>query len=422
MELADVLVSKSDVLKAHEVLKHIVKRTPLELDPYLSHKYNCQVFLKREDLQWVRSFKLRGAYYAIHCLKEDERTKGVTCASAGNHAQGVAYTCQKLGVKAAIFMPTTTPNQKVSQVKFFGGEFVDVILTGDTFDASAESAKAYSKENGTTFIAPFDDLDIIAGQGTLAVEAFEDLEAADLKADYVFAAIGGGGLISGISSFFKAVSPNTKIIGVEPSGAPAMTAALEAGKAVSLPKIDKFVDGAAVKQVGELTFKHAEKFIDGCLSVPEGEVCQTILEMYTKQAIVAEPAGALSVAALEHYKAEIEGKTVVCVVSGGNNDINRMQEIEERSLLFQGLKHYFIVNFPQRPGALKEFVGEVLGPHDDITKFEYTKKVNRGNGPVIIGVLLSHKEDYPALLERMGIFDPSFIPINDNQTLYTLLV
>ncbi|EUJ54333.1 threonine ammonia-lyase IlvA [Listeria fleischmannii] len=422
MELADVLVSKSDVLKAHEVLKSIVKHTPLELDPYLSHKYDCQVFLKREDLQWVRSFKLRGAYYAIHRLSEDERAKGVTCASAGNHAQGVAYTCQKLGVKAAIFMPTTTPNQKVSQVKFFGGEFVDVILTGDTFDASADSAKIYSKENGTTFIAPFDDLNIIAGQGTVAAEVQEDLLAANLNADFMFAAIGGGGLISGIASFMKEASPNTQLIGVEPSGAPSMAAALNAGQTVNLPKIDKFVDGAAVKQVGELTFKHAEKFMDDCISVPEGEVCQTILEMYSKQAIVAEPAGALSVAALMHYKDKIKGKTVICVVSGGNNDINRMQEIEERSLLFQGLKHYFIVNFPQRPGALKEFVGEVLGPRDDITKFEYTKKVNRGNGPVIIGVLLSDKNDYDSLIERLEVFDPSFIPINDNQTLYTLLV
>ncbi|KET08369.1 threonine ammonia-lyase [Listeria monocytogenes] len=422
MELVDLLVTEEDVEKAYEVLKAVVKHTPLEYDFYLSEKYHCNVYLKREDLQRVRSFKLRGAFYAISRLSAEQLEKGVVCASAGNHAQGVAYTCKRMTVPATIFMPTTTPQQKVSQVKFFGGSNVEVVLVGDTFDASATAAKEFAATHGQTFIPPFDDPDIIAGQGSLAVEMVKDLNKAHEQADYVFAGIGGGGLISGVATYLKAKSPITKIIGVEPDGAPSMTAALKQNQVVTLDKIDKFVDGAAVKEVGGLTFQHAKVLVDEVTTVSEGAVCSTILDMYTKQAIVAEPAGALSVAALEIYREEIKDKTVVCIVSGGNNDINRMQEIEERSLLHEGLKHYFIVNFSQRPGALKEFVNDVLGPHDDITKFEYTKKVNRGNGPVIIGVLLQNKNDYEGLLERVAAFDPSYIPINDNQTLYTLLV
>lgn len=422
MELVDLLVTEEDVEKAYEVLKSVVKHTPLEYDFYLSEKYHCNVYLKREDLQRVRSFKLRGAFYAISKLSAEQLAKGVVCASAGNHAQGVAYTCKRMTVPATIFMPTTTPQQKVSQVKFFGGSNVEVVLVGDTFDASATAAKEFAAAHGQTFIPPFDDPDIIAGQGSLAVEMVKDLNKAHEQADYVFAGIGGGGLISGVATYLKAKSPITKIIGVEPDGAPSMTAALKQNQVVTLDKIDKFVDGAAVKEVGSLTFQHAKVLVDEVTTISEGAVCSTILDMYTKQAIVAEPAGALSVAALETYREEIKDKTVVCIVSGGNNDINRMQEIEERSLLHEGLKHYFIVNFSQRPGALKEFVNDVLGPHDDITKFEYTKKVNRGNGPVIIGVLLQDKNDYEGLLDRVAAFDPSYIPINDNQTLYTLLV
>lgn len=422
MELVDLLVTEEDVEKAYDVLKPVVKHTPLEYDFYLSEKYHCNVYLKREDLQRVRSFKLRGAFYAISRLSAEQLEKGVACASAGNHAQGVAYTCKRMTVPATIFMPTTTPQQKVSQVKFFGGSNVEVVLVGDTFDASATAAKVFAAEHGQTFIPPFDDPDIIAGQGSLAVEMVKDLNKAHEQADYVFAGIGGGGLISGVASYLKAKSPITKIIGVEPAGAPSMTEALKQNQVVTLDRIDKFVDGAAVKEVGSLTFQHAKVLVDEVTTISEGAVCSTILDMYTKQAIVAEPAGALSVAALETYREEIKDKTVVCIVSGGNNDINRMQEIEERSLLHEGLKHYFIVNFSQRPGALKEFVNDVLGPHDDITKFEYTKKVNRGNGPVIIGVLLQDKNDYEGLLDRVAAFDPSYIPINDNQTLYTLLV
>ncbi|ATF25272.1 MULTISPECIES: threonine ammonia-lyase IlvA [Brochothrix] len=404
---------------AHLVLKDVVRHTPLEHDVYLSQKYNCNVYLKREDLQTVRSFKLRGAYYAISRLSKKQREFGVTCASAGNHAQGVAYTCDRLQMKAVIFMPTTTPNQKVSQVRFFGGKYIEIMLVGDTFDACSKAAKDYTETHQMTFIPPFDSEDIIAGQGTVAVEILED---ADVKMDYVVATIGGGGLISGVGSYFHEKSPDTKVIGVEPLGAASMHAALHAGEVVKLPVIDKFVDGAAVAEAGKLTYGYCRKFVDDIFLVPEGQVCTTILEMYTKLAIVAEPAGALSVSALEQLKPQIEGKNVVCIVSGGNNDINRMKEMEERSLMFEGLQHYFIVNFPQRAGALKEFISLVLGPQDDITKFEYTKKVNRGQGPVIIGILLKDKADYNVMLKRLAGYDSNYIPVNDNPMLYTLLV
>lgn len=415
-------LTKAEVVEAYQVLKPAVTHTPLQYDLYLSMKYHCQVYLKREDLQKVRSFKLRGAYYAISKLPDAVVQNGVVCASAGNHAQGVAYTCHEMKVPATIFMPTTTPQQKISQVQFFGGNEVQVVLTGDTFDASAKAAKAYAAEQNQAFIDPFNDLNIMAGQGTVAVEIFEDAEEEDLQIDYVVAAIGGGGLIGGVSTYTKAVSPYTSVVGVEPLGAQSMHAAFEQGEPVILDEIDKFVDGAAVKEVGSLTYEIARDNVDELLAVDEGQVCTTILDLYTKQAIVAEPAGALSVAALESMKDQLRGKTVVCIISGGNNDINRMAEIEERSLIFEGLKHYFVINFPQRPGALREFVTDILGPNDDITRFEYTKKVNRGTGPVILGILLQDKNDLPQLLEKMKEFDPSYIDLSQNQSLYTLLV
>lgn len=416
------IITKQAVEQAYEVLKTAVSHTPLQYDRYLSEKYQANIYLKREDLQKVRSFKLRGAYYAIKNRSKEELANGVVCASAGNHAQGVAYTCNEIKVQAVIFMPTTTPAQKISQVSFFGGDYVNIQLVGDTFDASAKAAKDYAKAYQMAFIDPFDDEDIIAGQGTLALEMMHDLAQKQVQADLVLAAIGGGGLIGGVSTYVKAVSPKTKVIGVEPTGAPSMQAALAVGHPVRLPKIDKFVDGAAVQEVGQHTLEIAKLFVDQVLSVEEGLVCSTILDLYSKQAIVAEPAGALSVAALELMKDEIVGQTVICVISGGNNDINRMAEIEERSLIYQGLINYFVVNFPQRPGALKEFVTEVLGPNDDITLFEYTKKVNRGTGPVVLGLLSKDKADVPVLLERMTQFDPNYIRLSEHPTLYSLLV
>lgn len=415
-------LTKENVEEAYHELKDVVTKTPLQYDLYLSQKYQCNVYLKREDLQKVRSFKLRGAYYAIKQTPDEMLKNGVVCASAGNHAQGVAYTCQEMNVAATIFMPTTTPQQKISQVKFFGGEKVTVELVGDTFDASAEAAKHFAKVNNQAFIDPFNDLNIMAGQGTVAVEILQEAKESEFQVDYLLAAIGGGGLVSGVATYTKNSSPTTAILGIEPLGAQSMRAAFDEGKPVMLNSVEKFVDGAAVKQVGDLTYKHALEYVDDLLAVDEGQVCSTILELYTKQAIVVEPAGALSVSALELVKEDIKGKNIVCIISGGNNDINRMEEIEERSLIFEGLKHYFVINFPQRPGALREFVTDILGPNDDITRFEYTKKVNRGTGPVILGILLKEKEELPNLLAKMAEFDPKYIDLSDNPSLYALLV
>lgn len=416
-------LNAKDVENAYLRIKDVVKETPLQFDLYLSQKYDCNVYLKREDLQWVRSFKLRGAYNAISVLTSEAKEKGITCASAGNHAQGVAYTAKALNLKAVIFMPVTTPLQKVNQVKFFGSKNVKIILTGDTFDDCLKEALIYTEQNHMTFIDPFNNVDTIAGQGTLAKEILNQSSNDSITFDYLFATIGGGGLISGISIYMNQYSPQTKNIGVEPSGASSMyESVVVQNKIVTLDHIDKFVDGASVARVGDITYDIAKKFVDDYIQVDEGAVCSTILDMYSKQAIVAEPAGALSVSALEHYKEKIKGKTVVCVVSGGNNDINRMKEIEERSLLYEEMKHYFILNFPQRPGALKEFVNDVLGPQDDITKFEYLKKTSQNTGTVIIGIQLKNHDDLNQLKINVHDFDPSNIYINENKMLYSLLI
>lgn len=416
------LLKKENVQQAYDVLKSVVRHTPLQYDAYLSQKYDCQVYLKREDLQVVRSFKLRGAYYGITQLSEEKRKKGVVCASAGNHAQGVAWTCKKMGIPAVIFMPTTTPKQKIEQVKFFGKGYATIQLIGDTFDDSAKAAQKYCQQESLTFIAPFNDLQTMSGQGSLAVEIYQDMVKDGIQIDYMLSAIGGGGLISGISAYMKAVSPQTKIIGVEPNGAASMAEAFKVGHPVTLQTMDKFVDGAAVSTVGDLTYLNAHEYVDQLVTVAEGHVCTTILELYNKEAIVAEPAGALSVSALDNISSEIVGKTVVCVVSGGNNDIGRMQEIKERSLVYEGEQLYYVVNFPQRPGALKEFVNQILNAADDITKFEYTKKVNRGKGPVLIGIQLGKRENVAQLQRRLSAFDPQYIDLKENQMLYEMMV
>lgn len=416
------MVTYQDVLAAHRVLKDVVIKTPMRRDSFLSEKYEANIYLKQENAQKVRSFKLRGAYYAIHNLPEDQLKCGVVCASAGNHAQGVAYTCQELKIPATIFMPTTTPQQKITQVKFFGGEYASIALVGDTFDESASAAIDYAHREHKTFIDPFDAPDVIAGQGTVATEIFDAASQEGLKVDVIMAAVGGGGLISGVSLYSKYISPETKIIGIEASGARSMQAAFDHQSPVKLESIDKFADGIAVQKVGQLTYQIAQKNVDELISVDEGLISSTILELYSKQGIVVEPAGAASVAGLERIKDEIKGKTVVCIISGGNNDINRMQEIEEKSLIYEGLKHYFVVNFPQRPGALREFVNDILGPHDDITRFEYIKRANKGTGPVLIGILLSDKADQAQLIERLAEFDSKFIDLKGQESLYNLLV
>ena len=399
-------------------LKSVVKKTALQFNQNLSNRYNCQVYLKREDLQMVRSYKIRGAFNMMSTLPTDTLQKGVVCASAGNHAQGFAYSCKKLKVKGVVFMPIVTPKQKGRQTRMFGGDNIEVRLIGDTFDDCAIAAKKFTEEQGMIFIPPFDDYKIIEGQGTVGVEILEDLSGID----YVFIPVGGGGLSAGVGTYMKTMSPATKIIGVEPEGAPAMKEALLKGHPVTLEKIDRFVDGAAVKRVGDITFNICKTVLDDVQLVNEGKVCSTILQLYNEEAIIAEPAGALSIAALDSYAGQIIGKTVVCIVSGSNNDIDRMPEIKERSLQFEGLKHYFLIRFVQRPGALREFLNCVLGPEDDITRFEYMQKTNKETGPALVGIELSDKKDYAALIERMHSFHIDYSEINKNDTLFGYLI
>lgn len=403
---------------ASKRLAGIVKRTPLIYNAKLSEKYGAEIYLKREDLQVVRSYKLRGAYNMIGQLSAEQLSRGIVCASAGNHAQGVAFSCDKLGTRGVIFMPEITPRQKVKQTEMFGNGNVELVLVGDTFDDCLAEALAYTRQHNMTFIPPFDNYSVIEGQGTVGVEILEDQPDTDV----VIIPVGGGGLAAGAGTYLKSKKPGIQLIGVEPEGAPSMLKALDAGGPVTLADINRFVDGAAVKRVGELTYPLCVKALDQMLSVAEGQVCTTILKLYNEDAIVVEPAGALSVTVLEACADKIKGKKVVCIISGGNNDIERMQEIKEKSLLYEGLKHYFIVRFPQRPGALKLFVNNVLGPHDDITRFEFIKKTNKENGPALVGIELANKADYEALVQRMKEFKFEIIELNNDQTLFEYLV
>jgi threonine dehydratase len=409
---------KFDPQAAAQRLAGVVKHTPLIYNPRLSEKHECEIWLKREDLQIVRSYKLRGAYNMISQLSAEELSRGVVCASAGNHAQGVAFSCDKLGTRGVIFMPEITPKQKVQQTEMFGNGSVELVLVGDTFDDCLKEALAYTAKHQMTFIPPFDNYSIIEGQSTVGVEILEDLPDTEV----VIMPIGGGGLAAGTGTYLKEKNPNILLIGVEPEGAPSMMEAFKHGGPVTLPEINRFVDGASVKRVGSLTYDLCIKALDEMKLVAEGKVCTTILKLYNEEAIVVEPAGALSVAALDSCRDQIKGKKVVCVISGGNNDIARMQEIKEKSLLYEGLKHYFIIRFPQRPGALKLFVNNVLGPHDDITRFEFIKKTEKEQGPALVGIELTNKDDYEGLLTRLNENRFEVIELNKDQTLFEYLV
>lgn len=418
MHAAGILDVRLNVEEAVSRLKPVVTRTPLVFNPNLSKKYNCKVYLKREDLQVVRSYKLRGAYNMLSSLPVEQLEKGVVCASAGNHAQGFAYSCKKLGTRGVVFMPIITPQQKIQQTKMFGEQWIEIRLVGDTFDDCAEAAKSFTQQHGMTFIPPFDDFRIIEGQATVGVEILEDLS----QVDFLFVPVGGGGLCAGVGAYFKTVSPTTKIVGIEPEGAPSMTAALEAGHPVTLHNIERFVDGASVKRIGDLTFSICKDVLDGMHLVPEGKVCSTILKLYNEEALVVEPAGAMSIAALDAFAGEITGKNVVCIVSGSNNDIDRMQEIKERSLQYEGLKHYFLIRFAQRPGALKEFVNHVLGPNDDITRFEYMQKHNKETGPALVGIELQSRDDYELLLRNLNRYHVNYTELSKNDNVFGYLV
>ena len=407
------------VESAAKKLKGLTRITPLEFNKRLSKNVNASVFLKREDLQQVRSFKIRGAYNKISSLKKDEIKKGIICASAGNHAQGFAFSCQKLEIKGEVYMPATTPDQKVSQVRMFGAEFVDIILVGDSYDACQKVALDAAKDANKTFIHPFDDPEVIEGQGTIALEMLDQYSKGF---DYVLVPLGGGGLISGMLTVFKKKSPGTKVIGIEPEGAASMKLALEKGKRISLESMDYFVDGAAVRQVGKLPFKICKEHLDQILVIPEGKICQTILEVYNKDGIVAEPAGALAIAALNLMSDRLKNKSIGVLVCGGNNDIFRMPEIKERALLYAELKHYFLVDFPQRSGALKQFVTQILGPNDDITHFEFSKKHFRNSATAVVGIELKEASDLTILVERMKKYNFKFDYINDKKNLFQVLI
>ncbi len=407
------------VEKAAETLRGVSVVTPLQHNRTYSRLFDSNVNFKREDQQVVRSYKLRGAYNKIKSLPQEALKKGIVCASAGNHAQGVAYSCHQLGVYGRIYMPFPTPTQKVEQVKMFGGVHIEIVLTGDTFDDAYEAAINYSESENMTFIHPFNDEKVIEGQATIGLEV---LNQSSQPIDYLFLPVGGGGLAAGVSSVFRSLSPDTKIVGVEPKGAPSMSASLKENKLVKLNHIDRFVDGAAVKQVGQLNFEICRQNLHQMATVAEGKICETILNVYNKDGLVLEPAGALTIAVLDRFKDEIKGKNVVCLLSGSNNDVTRMEEMKEKALLYQGLKHYFLIDFPQRAGALKEFVNDILGPSDDISYFEYYKKNSREKGPAIVGIELKEKEDFQPLIHRMK--DKSVLKeyLNDKPELMQVLV
>jgi len=391
-------IDAKSIEKAYDRIKDVVLETPLQFNEELSKKFQAKIYLKREDLQAVRSYKIRGAYNKISLLSPQEKKRGVVCASAGNHAQGVAYSCKKLKISGKIFMPSNTPKQKMERVIKFGGKWADIVVAGDNFDEACKEAEKFCKNNKSVFIHPFDDIDVIAGQGTVGMEIAKQLGG---NIDYVVVPIGGGGLISGIGAYMKEKISGAKLIGVEAEGAPSMLESLKAGKVVTLEHIDKFVEGTAVRTVGKAGFKISKKIIDDIFVVAEGSVCQKMIALYQDNGIVTEPAGALSIAALEKLGNKIKNKTVVCVVSGGNNDISRYPEIIDRSLAYQELKHYFIIEFFQKSGALKNYLNEVLGSDDDIVLFDYFKKNNRETGPALVGIELSKKENLTSLLKRM---------------------
>lgn len=408
-----------DIQKASGTLAEILEPTPFQKNNNLSDRYDAEVFLKREDLQMVRSYKIRGAYNKIRSLAPKVLKYGIVCASAGNHAQGVAFSCNKLQIMGSIYMPVTTPKQKIEQVRMFGKEYIDIVLTGDTFDAANAAAIEYAKKSGKTFIPPFDDEKIIEGQGTIG---YEILSQSKQPLDYIFVPIGGGGLASGLGAYIRQMSPSTKIIGVEPAGAPCMKTAIEKGEVVELEHIDKFIDGAAVKKAGQKTYAICKEVLDDIITVPEGAVCTSIIQLYNKSAIVVEPAGALSIAALRFYADEIKGKRVACIVSGSNNDITRMEEIREKSLIYEGLKHYFIVSFPQKSGAVLSFIRDIIGPTDDLVYIQYIRKTNKEEGPALIGIEVAAKEDFKALMRRMDAHNINYEYINENNKLFEILI
>lgn len=411
-------LTASDIDAAAERLAGVVIETPLQYDRRLSETTGAEVWLKREDLQPVRSYKIRGAYNLIAQLSDAERAAGVVCASAGNHGQGVALACATLGIRGRVFVPTTTPRQKRERMLALGGEFVELVVTGDTYDEASAACARAATETGATLVPAFDDLRTIAGQGTVAREIVTQLGRAP---DVVVVPVGGGGMLAGCLTWLRTNAPATQVVGAEPAGAASMAVALDAGEPRDLKTLDTFVDGAAVRRAGTLTYAIAHRLQPRMVSVPEGRICSEMLRLYQVEGVIAEPAGALASASLGIFRPK-PGETVVAIVSGGNNDVSRYSEIVERSLVYEGRKHYFLVNFPQEPGALRRFLDEVLGPDDDITLFEYVKRSNRELGPALVGIELGDPAGYEALLARMDASPMKVEVVAPDSPFYRFLV
>ncbi|AIJ24482.1 threonine dehydratase [Amycolatopsis methanolica 239] len=412
-------VRAADVAMAAARFAGVMQPTPLHRNERLSLQHGVDVWLKREDLSAVRSYKGRGAYNLVSQLSLEERARGVVCASAGNHGQGVAFASAALGVLARVYLPRTTPRQKRDRVARLGGEHVQIVMHGDTYDDAAAAAQEYAASTGTTMIPAFDDPRTIAGQGTVVKEAIEQLGRAP---DAVIVPVGGGGLLAGTLAWLRETHPEVRVIGAEPQGAASMALALEHGAPVAMETIDPFVDGAAVRLVGQHTYALAAERRPGMIAVPEGKICVEMLDLYQSDGIIAEPAGALSPAALGLDLDLEPGSTVLCIVSGGNNDVSRYAEIVERALIFEGRKHYFLVEFPQEPGALRRFLDDVLGPDDDITLFEYVKRNNRETGPALVGIELGSPDNLEPMMKRMAAGPHRIERVPPDSPLFTFLV
>ncbi|QDB99233.1 threonine ammonia-lyase IlvA [Mesorhizobium sp. 8] len=410
------------VSSAAAAMRELFPETPLQENPYLSRKYGARILLKREDLTPVRSYKIRGAFnFFRKALAAGNKAELFVCASAGNHAQGFAYVCRHFGKKGVVFMPVTTPQQKIDKTRLFGGDFVEIRLVGDFFDDCYRAALEFTAESGAHMVPPFDHKDIIEGQATVAHEIAGQISTR--MPDILMLSVGGGGLAAGISHYFAEQARECRYVFCEPAGAPSLKESLGAGRRVKLAKVDNFVDGAAVAEIGREPLRFLKDFpADAVRLVPENRLCATMIEMLNVEGVVLEPAGALAIDALKDFaRKEIRGKTIVCVVSGGNFDFERLPDVKERALRFEGLKKYFIIRFPQRPGALRDFL-EMLGPDDDIARFEYLKKSARNFGSVLIGIETKERRNFDLLTARFDANGVQYQDITDNETLAGFII
>lgn len=408
-------INNESIDLARKNMDNVVYKTSLEFNERLSNIYNCNIYFKREDQQKVRSFKIRGAFNKIYNLSDENKSNGVVCASAGNHAQGFGYSCKKLGIKGDIFIPEKTPIQKVNRIKKFSNGSCNIHMFGNSFDECLKESLNFTKNFRKHFIHPYDDIDTIIGQGTIAKEIYEEITP-----DIIIGSIGGGGLMSGVGIYSKNLS-DCIVLGAEPESCPSMKISIKEKKIIDLKVHDYFVDGATVSKVGNLTFKICQDVIDDIYKAPIGKICGDMLDLYQNEGIVLEPAGILPVSILDQVNNK-EGKNIVCILSGGNNDITRYPEITERYLRYQKLKHYYIIEFTQTPGQLKKFINNILGPNDDITRFEYIKKTNRNMGNVLIGIQLINSDDIHNIENKLSENKFNFIRINENDLLYSYLI